>query len=341
MAEGRRVAVWISPGQTALARAVADAAGLDLIAAGSPARGQSQAVAAELGTSPADDLRAMLASIEADLVWVAAPGLFGGAAGGGDAEAVLAAHARGFTVATLEPVPASALDLMSGRWLEGEHGRCPADVVRFLPMPRDGSPFRQAAEVLETFGHIRSIAVETWGQPSEGTLGARVFGGLALIASLMGEPEKIDAAYVAPSHGTGVHALPGETLRDLSGDLTACMRFADGRAAGLAASDRGGRWARTVTLLGPAGRLRIDDDGFEWIGPDGARLDEMRLERSETPPAVRAIAEGLSRLLDPSAPEPPPLDYATVLSMGQAALLSARTGEAESPGTIRRMVGAE
>ena len=64
--------------------------------------------------------------------------------------------------------------------------------------------------------------------------------------SLLGEPETIDAAYIAPGHGKGVHALPGESLRGLEGDLTANLRFADGRAAGLAVSNQGARWTGAV-----------------------------------------------------------------------------------------------
>jgi predicted dehydrogenase len=344
MAAGRRIAVWLEPAQCGLVRDVAAAAGVGIAIAGSPARGHSHGVASELGSEPSDDLRAILASADVDLVWIASPGPFGVGGGSGDAEAVLAAHARGVKVAASEPVPASALDLFSGLWLDAGIAMRPADIVRFIPAPRGSLAMRHADDVLANFGEIRSIAVETWSSRAEGSLGARIFEGLALIASLLGEPEKIDAAYAAPTHGTGVHGLPGESLRDLSGDICACMRFADGRAASLVASDQGGRWNRTITILGPAGRLRIFDDGLEWIGPTGQRTDEMRPPhlRGDAPVshAVSAIAESLTRMLDPAAPDPAPLDHATILSMAQAILLSARTGEAESPGTIKRMVGA-
>jgi predicted dehydrogenase len=336
----RRVAVWLNPEQVHLVRGVADVAALEIVASGSPSRGHSQGVAAELGGRVADDFRNMLATAEVDLVWIAAPGAFG--ASSSDAEILRAAHARGVKIATLEPIPASALDLVSAGWRDEENGLRPVDIIRFIPTPRLAAPFRQAEDVLETFGHIRTIAVETWSAPHEGSLGARIYGALSLLASLMGEPETIDAAYVAPNHGKAVHALPGESLRGLCGDLAATLRFADGRAASLVASDQGGRWNQTVSLIGPGGRLRIFDDGFEWIGLDGQKLDESRPPkrgRGEAPPshAVTVIAEGISRLLD-SVPAGP-LDHASVLAMSQSLLLSARTGEPESPGTIRQMVG--
>jgi hypothetical protein len=321
----RRVAVWLDPQQVPLVRAVADLAELQIAAAGSGSRGHSQALAAELSATPVDDLRAMLASSDADLVWICAPGPFGAGSGGDDAAAVLEAHSRSVRIATLEPIPASALDLAPGGWIEGDFGLRAIDLVRFIPL------LRVSEDVLATFGPVRTLAVESWGAPAEGSLGARAYSALALIVSLFGEPEKIDAAYISPAAGAALHALPGETLRALSGDLTACMRFADGRAAGLLASDHAGCWGRSVTLIGPAGRLRITDDGLLWIGPDGGTVDES----THAGGAARSIADSLSRIL---SADPGPTDHAAILSTAQAMLLSARTGESESPATIRRMI---
>lgn len=318
-------------------------AGVAIGAAGSPIRGHSNAVATELQTKPLDDLRAMLASAEADLVLIGDPGGFGTGANQDDAGAVQAARARAVKVATMEPIPGAALDLVSGGWQSSSGGLSAADAIRFCPLARLAGPFREATEVLQNFGHIRTVAVEAWCSPRDGSLGARLYSGLELILGLLGEPESVDAAYVFPGHGQGVHALPGESLRGLHGDLTANLRFADGRAASLVASDQGGRWNRTATLVGPTGRLRIFDDGFEWIGPDGAKLDQSRPaarkrgSEPEVPHAVAAIAESLTRMLDPGVPDPGPADHASILAAGQAALLSARTGQAESPATIKRM----
>jgi predicted dehydrogenase len=340
----RRMAAWIAPEQVALVREVAGAAELSLTAAGSPARGHTQSVASALGAAAIDDLRAMLASVEAELVLIGAPGSFGASAPGADAEAVLAAHARGTRIATLEPIPASALDL--GAWLSQGVGIRPADALRFVPLLQHAAPFRQAEEVLRHFGHIRTAVIDSWSLPHEGTLGARLFGALALAQALLGEPESIDAAYASPAQGSGIHPLPGETLRGLAGDITACLRFADGRIASVTCSDQGGRWNRAATLAGPAGRLRIFDDGFEWIGPGGDKLDELRPRRAggrgaaQPAHAVEALADSLSRLLDPGNLDATPLDHATIMAMAQATLLSARTGEPESPSTIKHMVGA-
>jgi hypothetical protein len=342
----RTIAAWLGPEHVPLLQQAAKAAELRVVAAGSPARGQSAGVADQLGGAPVDDLRAMLGSIEAKLILIAAPEQFGASPDPGDAAAIRAAQARGVTVATLEPIPAAALDLASGEWSEAKQGPRPVDAIRFCPLARFSPPFRSAAEVLANFGHIRLVQVESWSTPVEGSLGARLYGAMDLILSLLGEPEAIDAAYVAPGHGKGVHALPGESLRGLHGDLTANLRFADGRAAGIAVSNQAGRWNRTATLVGAGGRLRIFDDGFEWIGADGIKADELRQPRRKRgeepalPHSAAALADSLARLVDPAIPDPGPADHATLLAMGQAALLSVRTGQAESPTTIKHMAGA-
>jgi hypothetical protein len=53
--------------------------------------------------------------------------------------------------------------------------------------------------------------------------------------------------------------------------------------------------------------------------------------------AGAVLADQLRRLLEMAPPVVPPTDYARILSVTGAILLSARTGEVESPETILRM----
>lgn len=344
------VVVWLETHQAALAREVAAAAEFTIVGAGSPSRGQSGAVAAELKCKLVDDLRATLASgsvgggadRDVDMVWILSPGEFGLDQSGNDVRAILQARARGVRIASLEPIPPTALDLAGSGWAEAQGTPRPADAIRFCPLARFARPYREAAEVLREIGNVRAAAIESWCAPHEGSLGAGLFSAMELLHSVFGEPESIDAAYVGPKHIPGVHPLPGETLRDLHGDLTANLRFSTGRAAALAVSNQAGRWNRTTTLIGDGGRLRVYDDGFEWIGPDGKKMDEMRTKARGTKAAghaVEALADALSRLSDQAVPDAGPSDLGAVLAMGQAALLSARTGQPESPATVRRMAG--
>jgi hypothetical protein len=339
MPGSRRVLVWLAPEQLGLVRSVCLAAELELVGVGSPSRGHAGALAGELGVAAEDDLRAALVSAACDLVWIAAPGGFGAASGRDDPGAVLAAHGRGVRVATQEPIPGAALDLRPEGWLGEEGGVRPLDVVRFCPLVRHGAAFREATELLETFGAVGSAWVECLSGGVEGSLGAGLYGAFELVHGIMGEPETVEAAYVSPGPGRAVHALAGETLRELHGDAVCTLRFADGRAAGVVASDRAGAWSRTLSLIGPGGRLRVWDGGFEWVNASGERVDQSRARAGPDlmSAGVGAIAAGLSRLLDAGLSPPPPSDHATVLTMTQAALLSCRTGQAESPSTIRRM----
>lgn len=340
---------WLEPAQAELAREVAALAGVRIVAAGSPARGHSGALATELGCRGADDVRAALAEVRADpnagvdgrvdMVVLLAPGDLG--TGPGDARALVTVRERGVRVLSSEPIPASALEFAGAGRDDAEAGSRLADAIRVVPLVRFSTPMREAAEVIEAFGVVTAAGVESFGAPYEASLGAHVFSSLDLLSAIMGEPESIDAAYVAPGYARGVHAVPGESLRGLRGDMTANLRFPDGRSAMLIASDHGGRFNRAITLLGPGGRLRIYDDGFEWISAAGKKQDQHRLREARGGPSpihsVRAYADAIARLADPTAPNAGRVDWPTVLAMSQAMLLSARTGQPESPATIRRM----
>jgi len=341
------IAVWADPTQTDFVRASAQAAGVHIALAGSPLKGQSGLVASELGAEPFDDLRNALAEADVTLFWLASLGDLPSGETAAAGRAVLAAKSRGVGVASTEPLPASAFDLTHAGWGAPDDrpgSGLAGEFVRFVALPRQSRVMRDAHEVLAAFGAPRMVQIESWAGPAHGTLGARLLGAMDLVHTLLGDPETIDAAYVGPHGATGVHTLPGETLRDLHGDLTATMRFPDGRAAVLATSNGAGRWNCVVTLISGEGRLRLYDDGFEWIGPDGAKRDELRqskTSRGKTSPAdhaVSAAADTLARLCDPHLPDPGPVSLGSVLCLSQAALLSARTGQPESPHTIRRMM---
>lgn len=329
--------VWLRPDQVAAARALAETVGIDFVAAGSPARGQNSRVAADLSCESRDDLRAAMAECTTDLFLILDPGDFGKEAA--DLRTVQTAGQRRVRVASLEPIPASALELTSAQSLLGE-GVGIADLARFIPLPRAGNVWRDCAEVLESFGPVRTAAIGCFGGATsgDGSLGAQLFAALDWVHALMGEPESIDASFGSPGIAEGVHALPGESLRGLAGDLTANLRYSGGRTACIAVSDQAGRFNRVATLLGKGGRLRTFDDGFEWLGPEGAKVDEQRGSRrgENIEHGQLALADSVKRLLEPGA-DGPPTNLESVLAMAQAALLSARTGQGESPETIKRM----
>lgn len=345
-----RAVCWLRPDQAMLARAVRDLAGLDIVGVGSPDAAQRSQAATELETQALDDLRATIASTDASLVLILDPGRFGQS--DEDRSALLEARARGVLVASLEPVPAAALELASG-WTQSTNGVRPIECVRTLPLARHAPAVLAAQEVREPFGTPRTLAIESLCTPAQGSLGARLFDAMELIDALVGEPELVDASYAGPKAAGGLRALPGDTLRELRGDLTAHLRFADGRSAVVIASSRASGWERRVTMLGEGGRLRITERGFVWQGPDGVTVDTHRNEPVETDetdpgpnqapgpnqdPGTAAIAAALRAMLDPASPARAPVDHAAALAIAHAALLSARTGQSESPATIRRLI---
>jgi len=381
---GHKAVVWCDPDQVDLIRAAADRAAITIVGAGSAQVGRAGEVAAALGTNieHLNDLRAALATTQAELVLLAAPGDFGAAGTGAgerdaeDAAVLAAARARGVRILSLEPMPASVLQvaaptLVAAGEIEdpdsgpgivlGPNGAPPSPAAQgggaatwggwaeFCAPVRISRAMRDAADLLEQIAPVHTAAVECWCGRGQGSLGSRVFDAMDAIVSVLGDPEQVDAVYVWPVRGRAVRPEPGESLRGLSGDLTANLRFADGRGGTIVASNRAGRWNRSVTLVGEGGRLRVYDDGFVWIGSDGRTVDSSRdpsRKRSATGTgddagahAAAAIADHIARVLDPHSGPARPTDYRRVLAAAGAALLSARTGEGESPGTILKMAG--
>jgi len=340
MASPKRVNAyaWLRPDQVGPVRALAEAVHIDFVAAGSPVRGQSPRIASDLACESRDDLRAAVAECAADLFLIMDPGDFGKEPS--DLRALIAAAQRRVRVGCLEPVLASALELSAAQSILGQNIAL-ADLARFIPLPRAGRIWRECAEVLEAFGPVRSAAIGCFGGTTcgDGSLGAQLFAALDWLHALMGEPETIDASFGSPAHAEGLHTLPGETLRGLCGDLTANLRYSGGRTACIAVSDQAGRFNRVATLLGKAGRLRAFDDGFEWLNPAGEKIDEHRASKRgmSSDHGHNTLVDAVKRLLDPGTDQTPPTNLEAVLAMSQATLLSARTGQAESPETIKRM----
>jgi hypothetical protein len=357
-----RAIAWAEPEQAPLLRLLAERCGLSWVAAGSPQRGRSIELARALsegqaqGASAFDDVRSALAGLSEPARPEPGTLMLLAAAVPSDINPAdpRLRPANSVRVATIEPIPASLI---------GTGGDLSATgVFRQVPLFRHARAVRESAEVLSTFGPIRTMAVSAMGQIGAGSLGARLLDAVDLITLMMGEPEAVDAAYagpgVAPSPEASaaaapVRMLPGEDLRGLSGDMTVHLRFADGRSALAHVSDSAGAWRRTATVVGSAGRIDLDDESWAWSNQAGKVIDELkprpasarsgseRRTRSRGPSALDSLAESISRLLDPGLHDPPPARPASALACAVAAVLSARTGQPEFPATLRRLAGAD
>lgn len=329
MASGQRIAVWLKPEQREFVGAVAQAAACVVTHAGTPAVGRSGEVAGLLGAAAFDDLRAAAATLDVDALWLAcAPGLSDERA----EQRLLAELAeRGLRCVSTEPFPASAMALAGGI----EEQPWP----RQLGMLRATSAWTRAAEALREFRPVRMLLAQAFVPSEASSLGAGLVSLLDLVSSVMLEAETIDAVYVGPRAASGIHAAPPETLRDLHGDMAATLRFA-GASAVIAASNTSHRWSFSITLISERGRLHITERDWEWLSSDGTVVDKFKPAKKKAPgtaadPAIEIFAESLRVTLRHR--REPHAEAAHILT--HAALLSARTGQPESPDTIRRLAG--
>lgn len=308
---------WLNPDDADSIVAVLNAAGLDLCAVGTPERGQSTRLAERLGTEPIPDLRAAVASTSAKLALLAA------VPEGLDARTVLAADARGLRFVATGPAARSLADLAETGLLKEHAGKRASDLIRLAPRPRYHPVFRAAAEVIEAFGRFGHVSIECNAPGSAGGLRAAVFAAIDSSLALIGTPELADATASRP--------LYQATESD---HVAALLRFPDGRSGQLTAT-AAGLWSWRATLLGPEGRLTIRPSGFDWLGPDGARRDEHRAGRKQTEFGV-VLSQALVDVLDPNSRRGPGPDWISLHAVADAAELSARTGQPESPSTIVR-----
>lgn len=338
--------MWMEPGQARLVGDVAARLGLQVIGVGM-ARGSSRADTSEIeGLQQAvafDDLRHATATIAADVVLIASLAASGD--GGPDSELVQQCRERGMVVTTMAPVPWSTTEHAS---LVKSAGVAGPQRAEFVPLLWRVKAMANTRDALANMGHLRTIALSMRCGRAEGALGARLYDAMQFVHAVFGTPETIDAAVVTQSGGSGVHMAPADTLPELHGELTANLRYNSGRSATLMLSDRSGGWFRGGTILGEHGCIRFDERGFEHADLHGVVVDESppkpkpgaRKKVVEPPSAALAISEQIGRMLDPRAPVLEPFDVTNVLAMCEAALLSARTGQGESPETILRMAGA-
>lgn len=332
--EKRQCLVWHRADQSGLLRAVAEAAGLEIAVAGTPERGRAVAELWPGDVRGADDLRAAIATGGAGLALLADPAGFG--EDPADAAAVEAFVRRGGKVISFEPMPPAMRSLSAG-WADSVDGTPLHALVGFAGDARATPAIRGALEALEHFGPVAALAVNCTAGPDAGSLGARLIGAMELIYLIAGEPEFINASLSQP------RAVRDERLHELDGTLTANIRFADHRTATVLASAVSRPWHRGITILGAGGRMRIWDEGFAWTGPDGSPVDEHRTEEVAGHPSARHIAAAVSAALSGPATGgagpglPPRVHGPAVLAMAETALLSVRTGSAESIEMMRRV----
>jgi len=326
----RPTLAWLAPDQAELAEGIARHAGLsiDLVGCSDAEKsGAAADLAKALGAEPTDDLRSALASSGIEIVLI-------GSITPDESEHTLLApdvlrglNQNGVRVFSMAPPPGRIGD-------PGQSFTSGPGPIEMVPMLRRSPGFREALTALESFGDIRTVAISARCGSARGTLGARLVDAMDAALALLGEPDSIDASIGAPTTSTP----QPETLLELRGDCSALLRYGEGRSTSISLTDQAGRWFRGVTVLGEKGCLRIEDDAFEWIDPEGEAIERSQRPEDGADPA-RIIGEAIVRRLTGVTQPEDPRSRLRAIGMAEAAALSARTGQAESPAKLLHLAG--
>ena len=247
-----------------------------------------------------------------------------------DPDTIELAHTRSITILTTEPWPASLDGARAAADIPADHHPI------FLPQLRASAVFADIVDTVADLGPVRSLALAARSTPADGSLAARLVDAMLVVHTLLGVPETIDCAHVPADPLIPPGATP-QALRSLQGDLGASLRFSGRRAATVSLSNIAGPWFRGLTVLCERGSIRACEQGLQRFAPDGSLLDATPTKDPEPDPGVHALVTAITRALDHRIPPPPPPDLPAVVAMCHAALLSARTSQAEPPATLLRM----
>lgn len=319
-AAGRRVIFWCEAGHGDLVEEIRSVAGVEIVGVGSPAAAAD--LAARFGVEKSDDLRQAVFAVPHDLlVLLTLRGLV--------RDERRAIFERAGATLTLEPIADDISDSAappqgSSLWL--------------VPAMRHGRAMRLLDDLRENLGAIRSVNVMMRCRASRGSLYARLTDAVDAVERLCGPIELLDAAMSGPTTNQP------ESLRDLHGHITVNARFAQNCCAGIHVSDCGGTWARGVTVLAERGCVRMTDHDLEWVDPDGKVVEQATFEPHEARAAAsspaRLIAEEIEAILDPRRPTREPYPLPSTLAVCEAARLSIRTGQGESPRKLMQLIRA-
>lgn len=312
-ADDKSVAIWCDgPRVELIRRVLGKLPELRIEAVGGPGRGPLADLADALGVKPTDDLRKMLIDFPSRYLLLATVEDVGPAE-------LKAAREGGTMIVSLEPLDRDQLGLEA------------YPNAMFAPALRASPGWISAAEPLEVLGRVRSIQVTSMGPRWAASLYARLHEAVEMLAHLLGSPLTVDACL------SGGPTEPPDRLAAITGDLTAHLRFGTA-AAVLHASDHSPLWSRRVSIRADAGQLTFDDLSYSLVDASGKMVDGLAAAAGPVDPAD-LIARQWRRQIEGGAP-PIPADPVAVEACCEAALLSCRTGQLESTGTLMRMRSA-
>ena len=310
------------------------------IGVGGPRSGDVDALARRLDCPHLDDLRQMMMDRPGVLLLL-------GTTAGADSQDIASAVAQGALVLALEPPAATLgqLPLIDTRSEPSGANSARTDIAQLpdaggrivtAPAFERSAGWIGAADPLEILGPPESISFVSFGQSSDCSLFARLMDAWRSVLSLCDQPSSIDASLSGPL------GRPPEDLRGLTGHVAAHGRLPDGGSVLLQASDRAGNHLRALHAISTKGRLAVTDLRYDLCDATGNVMDQM--SPSVEPVAfVDLVADHCRQLLREArtsdlraAAQFNQLEL-SALACCQACLLSARTGEPESPAKLMEL----
>ena len=321
-APGRRLIVWCEADHADLVEEIRAIADVEIVSVGSPTAAPAAELATQFEAEKADDLRQAVFAVPHEVLLL----LTLGGVVRDERKAILD---RAAATLTLEPMADGISDAGA------ESAKSP---VWLAPAMRYGASMRLFADLRENLGAVRSVNVMMRCRASRGSLYARLTDAADTVERLCGPIELLDAAMSGPTSNQP------ESLRDLHGHITVNARFAQNCCAGIHVSDCGGTWARGVTVLAEKGCVRMTDHDLEWVDPAGRVIEQARFEgsgnRESASTPARLLADEIDGILDPRRAQREPYPPPSTLAVCEAARLSIRTGQCESPRKLMQLIRA-
>ncbi len=327
------VAVWADEDHASIVAGLLDLMGGSIapIAVGGPRDGAAGKLAESLGLAPYDDLRQMGVERPAAFLLLAVSE--------DESPADLAAAlANGTTVLSLEPACSTLADYAElDRPPRHATDDSPAMPGRLVLLPRftQTPGYLAATDPYDTLGDRRSVLVTSTGPAHDGSLFARLHDAWSTALCFCDTPEAIHA------HLAHASATPADGPRGLTGRLSANASCPGGSSIALIAADNSPALPRTLTVLGDTGQLTVTPTGYHLRHADGSTIDQLIPPDGApaAPPMLDQMADQWRRLLDQRNP---PDEAGTrrdqqALACTLACLLSAKTGQPESPERVMQM----
>ena len=191
-----------------------------------------------------------------------------------------------------------------------------------------------ATDPVEAVGAVQLIHHTAFGRADDLSLFARLCDAWDVVLDFSPLPLEIDAALSGPLNE------PPADLRALTGGMSAMARLPEHAVATITVSDQHATAFRRLYVLGDKAQLSIGDGDYRVFDAEGHVVDQKRPGRRAS--FVDLVVHQWRDLLRHRSHHRPAHEQtlsrdAQVLACCHAALLSARTGEPESPGRMMQM----